>query len=190
MQNNFRLIKGKFLNNSFKSLIRSLKGTQFSMDLTNHSKRFCAETDHTKNGALRVGTHDGVFHCDEILACYLLKQLPKYSDAEIIRTRDEKILNACDVVVDVGGVYDPSCDRYDHHQREFNQTLSSLLPNKKFNIKLSSAGLVYTHFGHTIIASLLNWNKTDLKTDLIFDKVYETFIQEIDAIDNGLFLLN
>lgn len=25
-----------------------------------------------------IGTHDGTFHCDEALACYLLKRLPQY----------------------------------------------------------------------------------------------------------------
>lgn len=27
---------------------------------------------------LRIGTHDGTFHCDEALACYLLRLLPRY----------------------------------------------------------------------------------------------------------------
>ena len=31
----------------------------------------------------------------------------KYLDAEIIRTRDLKILNELDLIVDVGNVYDP-----------------------------------------------------------------------------------
>jgi len=26
----------------------------------------------------RIGTHDGTFHCDEVLACYLLRLLPRY----------------------------------------------------------------------------------------------------------------
>lgn len=39
----------------------------------------------------RIGTHSGVFHCDEALACFMLKQLPEYTDAEIIRTRDQKV---------------------------------------------------------------------------------------------------
>jgi uncharacterized UPF0160 family protein len=43
--------------------------------------------------------------------------LPEYSDAEIIRTRDENVLKTCDIVVDVGGKYEPSSHRYDHHQR-------------------------------------------------------------------------
>lgn len=40
----------------------------------------------------RIGTHNGVFHCDEALACFMIKQLPEYTDAEIIRTRDIKVI--------------------------------------------------------------------------------------------------
>lgn len=36
-------------------------------------------------GNLKIGTHSGVFHCDEVLACFMLKQTSKYEDAEIIR---------------------------------------------------------------------------------------------------------
>lgn len=64
-----------------------------------------------------IGTHDGKFHCDEVLACALLKLLPEYSDAIIKRTRDQTILDTCDIVVDVGGVFNPETHRYDHHQR-------------------------------------------------------------------------
>lgn len=39
----------------------------------------------------KIGTHNGVFHCDEVFACFMLKQLPIYKDAEIIRTRDETV---------------------------------------------------------------------------------------------------
>lgn len=28
-----------------------------------------------------IGTHNGAFHCDEALACYMLKLLPEYKDA-------------------------------------------------------------------------------------------------------------
>jgi len=34
---------------------------------------------------MKIGTHSGTFHCDEALACYMLKQLPEYKDAEIVR---------------------------------------------------------------------------------------------------------
>ena len=64
-----------------------------------------------------IGTHDGKFHCDEVLACYMLRSLPEYCDAEIKRSRDPAVLADCDLVVDVGGVYDPAIHRYDHHQK-------------------------------------------------------------------------
>jgi uncharacterized UPF0160 family protein len=47
-------------------------------------------------------------------------------------------LNGCDIVVDVGAVYDPAQQRYDHHQRGFTEVLGL-----GFTTKLSSAGLVY-----------------------------------------------
>ena len=68
----------------------------------------------------KIGTHNGTFHCDEALACFMLKQLPEYRHADIVRTRNPEELAKCDVVVDVGGVYDPEKHRYDHHQRCVN----------------------------------------------------------------------
>jgi uncharacterized UPF0160 family protein len=38
---------------------------------------------------MKIGTHNGVFHCDEALACAILKTLPRFKDAKIIRTRDQ-----------------------------------------------------------------------------------------------------
>lgn len=34
---------------------------------------------------VKIGTHDGCFHCDEALACFMLKSLPRYKDAVIVR---------------------------------------------------------------------------------------------------------
>ena len=52
-----------------------------------------------------IGTHDGSFHCDEALAVSMLKLLPQYSDAVVVRTRNPEILAKCGIVVDVGAVY-------------------------------------------------------------------------------------
>ncbi|XP_050408759.1 MYG1 exonuclease isoform X1 [Patella vulgata] len=134
----------------------------------------------------KIGTHGGNFHCDEALACFLLKQLPEYKSAEIIRTREPKILDTCDIVVDVGSVYDPEKNRFDHHQRTFKENFNSLDSTKKWVTKLSSAGLVYFHFGRQIISDILNKPKEDPITELIYDKVYENFVEEIDAVDNGI----
>ena len=54
-----------------------------------------------------IGTHDGAFHCDETLACAMLKMLPMYKDAKIIRTRDSDLLASCGIVVDVGAEVAP-----------------------------------------------------------------------------------
>lgn len=64
-----------------------------------------------------IGTHDGGFHCDEALACWMLRLLPEYKTAVVVRTRKPDKLNECDIVVDVGAVFDHSRRRYDHHQR-------------------------------------------------------------------------
>ncbi|KAH7971185.1 hypothetical protein HPB49_020099 [Dermacentor silvarum] len=73
-----------------------------------------------------IGTHSGNFHCDDALACFLLKQLPEYRDATVVRSRDQAVLDTCDAVVDVGAVYDHSKSRYDHHQKyRINTNLSS-----------------------------------------------------------------
>ncbi|RKO95029.1 metal-dependent protein hydrolase, partial [Caulochytrium protostelioides] len=82
--------------------------------------------------------HSGTFHADEALAIAMLKRLPAYANATVVRTRNPAVYNAADIVVDVGGVYDPARHRYDHHQREFTDTYSS-----DHAVRLSSAGLVY-----------------------------------------------
>lgn len=146
-----------------------------------------AGENHSKT-ILKIGTHNGFFHCDEILACYMLKRISVYQNAEIVRTRDQKTLDACDIVIDVGGVYDPAHHRYDHHQRDFNETMNSLNPEKPWKTKLSSAGLVYHHFGDKIIRAVLGDEHSDDDDAVknVYNQVYEYFIQEVDGIDNGV----
>lgn len=149
----------------------------------------------------KIVTHDGVFHADDALAVFLLKLLPEYQNAEIVRTRNPSIIDSADIVVDVGAVYDHERKRYDHHQRSFTLTMAHFYPDRDWKeIKLSSAGLVYHHYGHRIIGDLLqskqangtnnsNTPKGDQPSklvEIIFGKVYEELIREIDAIDNGV----
>lgn len=138
----------------------------------------------------RIGTHDGVFHCDEVLACFMLKKLPEYQNSEIIRSRNPEVLNTCDIVVDVGGIYDPSKHRYDHHQKDFNHTMNSLNPDRPWKIKLSSAGLVYHHFGERILEAILGPPKDSGTVSNLFSFMYENFIQEVDGIDNGVLMFD
>ena len=64
--------------------------------------------------------------------------------------------------------------------------MHSLNESYPWTIKLSSAGLVYYHFGHQIISNILNIPKDSDETKVLYAKVYENFVQEIDAIDNGI----
>lgn len=132
-----------------------------------------------------IGTHDGSFHCDEALAVGLLKLLPEYRDATIVRTRNPEILEKCNIVVDVGAKYDPESHRYDHHQREFTGVLDG------YNTKLSSAGLIYKHFGHAILREVFSTSDspepvTDSFVEIAYQSLYKNFMEHIDAIDNGV----
>lgn len=128
-----------------------------------------------------IGTHSGTFHCDEALAVYMLRLTDTYKDADLVRSRDPAILDKCDIVVDVGAVYDHEKKRYDHHQRGFEEVLGL-----GFNTKLSSAGLVYKHFGAEIIAKKLGVSEDDAKVKHIYSLLYRDFVEAIDAIDNGI----
>ena len=134
----------------------------------------------TSSSAL-IGTHSGHFHADEALAVHLLRMLPAYNASPLVRTRDPKLLETCHTVVDVGGEYDASRNRYDHHQRGFTTTF----PGKA--TKLSSAGLVFMHFGKPIIAQKLGGvAEDDAQVALIWNKMYESFVEALDAHDNGI----
>ena len=67
--------------------------------------------------------------------------------------------------------------RYDHHQKTFSDTYNSLDSSKKWVTKLSSAGLVYVHFGREVLATLLGKNQDDQIVDKVLDKVYEGFVE-------------
>lgn len=131
---------------------------------------------------IKIGTHNGVFHCDELLGTYMIQLV--LPDSVIVRSRDDCILKQCDIVIDVGNVYEPSKYLFDHHQKSFTESMSSILPGKPWTTKLSSAGLVYCHFGKEILQKVVGERSND-EIEAIFDHVYEHFIQEIDAIDNG-----
>lgn len=54
--------------------------------------------------------------------------------------------------------------------------------------RLSSAGLIYTYYGDQVIKQLAPKDAilSTQDVDIVYKKVYENFIQEIDAIDNGV----
>lgn len=71
------------------------------------------------------GTHSGTFHADEVTACALLNLFDLIDPDKIYRTRDPLVLEQCEYVCDVGGLYVPEEKLFDHHQAEYSGTLSS-----------------------------------------------------------------
>ena len=145
-------------------------------------------------GTKLIGTHDGTFHCDEALGCALLQMMPSWAGATIVRTRNETELAKCDIVIDVGAVYDHSKARYDHHQRTFVTTLKDEHADvpadsrPDFDTKLSACGLVYKHYGLQELLPTLTASMGVPATllPILYRKMYKGFVEEVDAIDNGV----
>lgn len=139
-----------------------------------------------------IGTHSGCFQADEAMACWLLRQLPEFAGAAVVRSRDPAVLAPLDIVVDVGGLYDPEKWRFDHHQRGFFETAdgeagAASKPDEatgRWQTKLSAAGLIYKHFGRDVVARLAGLGPED--TEVVWQEVYDSFMEGLDAIDNGV----
>lgn len=130
-----------------------------------HSNRLVSEK--------KLITHDGSFHADDIFACATLSIfLEKKGECfKIIRTRDPKIIEEGDYVFDVGGIYNPKINRFDHHQKDFKEKRSN-------GIMYSSFGLIWKKFG------------LNLATSKKVAQLIETrLVVPIDAFDNGLDLV-
>lgn len=139
------------------------------------------ELKKQKMSGLRICTHSGSFHADEALAVYMLRLLPKFQGSSLVRSRDPAKWEESDVVVDVSGKYD-GAKYFDHHQRGFEETFSP-----DFETKLSSAGLVYKHYGKEVISEVIK-NKDPKTLDILYTKIYEGFVEAVDANDNGITL--
>lgn len=108
-----------------------------------------------------LGTHDGSFHADEVTACALLILFNKIDLEKVIRTRDPKKLQNCEYVCDVGGIYDPSQKRFDHHQSNYQGSYSS-------------AGMILKYLSDEKII--------DQK---LYQYINRSLVMGVDAIDNG-----
>jgi uncharacterized UPF0160 family protein len=101
------------------------------------------------------GIHDGTFHADEVTACGLLLLFDLIDKDKIFRTRDQEKLLHCEYVCDVGGVYDPSSKLFDHHQADYQGTLSSA---GMVLLYLKEKGIItpeeYNHFNSHLVTGV------------------------------------
>jgi uncharacterized UPF0160 family protein len=109
---------------------------------------------------LSIATHNGPFHADDVMAVGLLRTFVD-REATVDRSRDPERWARADVVVDVGGVFDPDARRFDHHQ-------------KSYEGPRSSAGMV------------LDWLIDTGRIDPLFGQSLRHGVMDhLDAVDNG-----
>ncbi len=118
---------------------------------------------------IKIITHNGDFHSDDVFAVATLHMVfEKDSKIEVLRTRDEKEFESADVLLDVGGIYDESKNRFDHHQ-------TGGAGERENGIPYASAGLVWKKYGEQICGDKEVADAIDVKLFL-----------PIDANDNGV----
>jgi uncharacterized UPF0160 family protein len=125
---------------------------------------------------MKIVTHDGTFHADEVFATAVLKEV--YPDAVFIRTRDQKTIDDADVVYDVGLEYD-GVSKFDHHQSD-----KLIRKDSKDKIPYSSFGLVWSAFSHQYVKAVVPMLDSS-RIDDVSRSIDYKIVLGVDAADNG-----
>jgi uncharacterized UPF0160 family protein len=113
-----------------------------------------------------IATHNGNFHADDVFSIAAFKSI--FPSFKLIRTRDLELIAGADIVIDVGGEYDPDTDRFDHHQR-------GGAGERENGIPYSSFGLIWQKYGLEICQGNQD----------VANAVDAGLVSTIDAIDCG-----
>src|SRR5688500_5123854 len=93
---------------------------------------------------MRVATHPGNFHADDVFAVAVLELV--HGELDIVRTRDPEVQAAADARVDVGGRDDPATGDFDHHQK-------GGAGERENGIRYASFGLAWREHGEALAGS-------------------------------------
>lgn len=135
------------------------------------------ELSGAKRNSFVIGTHDGMFHSDDVVAVAIMCIIHQNEKICVVRTRKSNVLNECDICVDIGG------GKYDHHKPGFDLRRES-------GIIYASAGLVWKDFGEEVVLKIVKQN--NLKEELwdyrndIMNAIDANLIKYVDAEDNGI----
>lgn len=124
---------------------------------------------------LNLGTHNGIFHCDEVVGIAILELAHHEMSMSVVRTRDTAELKKLDIVIDVGG------GKYDHHMAGYNMC-------RPTGEKYASAGLVWRDFGEKVIRSIaeeLGVNPGLATIQMLKYEIDQEIIIPVDLEDNG-----
>ncbi|MEI7608347.1 MAG: MYG1 family protein [Rhodospirillaceae bacterium] len=124
---------------------------------------------------LKVATHSGTFHADDVFAFTMLRAATQ-GRLQLTRTRDASLLTGADVVFDVGGSLDTAAGRYDHHMRNG--------PERSSGEPFSSAGLIWRDYGEAVVRQFVP-SATPEAVRKIVEKVDLGLVRDVDLMDNG-----
>ncbi len=116
-----------------------------------------------------IVTHNGAFHADDVFAIATLQLAYGVDQVSVTRTRDESVIAAADIVVDVGGVYDVATSRFDHHQIG--------APVRANGIPYAGFGLVWQTYGEQVAGSAE-----------VAAEIERKLVLAVDADDTGITL--
>lgn len=121
-------------------------------------------------------THSGRFHADEVFATSMVLMVEQH---EVVRSRDQEVIDQANIVLDVGAEYDPQRLRFDHHQNSFTRTREDGTP-------FATAGLVWEFYAKAIFEKhgLTDEHQIEYATNWVDEKL----IKDVDAVDNGMYL--
>ncbi len=113
-----------------------------------------------------IVTHNSQFHADDVCAVAVLHLVLK-GKYKVVRSRDQKMFDAADYVVDVGGIHDASRQRFDHHQKGGAGERPNGIPYAAF-------GLVWKEYGAMLTGS-----------EVAAQSIDDNIVAPFDASDNG-----
>lgn len=124
---------------------------------------------------LNFGTHNGIFHCDEVVAMAILEIAHIEVSTHVVRTRDPEELKNLDLIVDIGGGI------FDHHMAGFDLRRST-------GEKYASAGLIWGSYAEKAIKNVMNVAQIFICEDEIEEvkqQIDKEVIIPVDMEDNG-----
>jgi uncharacterized UPF0160 family protein len=114
-----------------------------------------------------IVTHSGSFDPDDVLAVAAVSLYLGQGNFEVVRSRENDVIEKADWVLDVGGVYDPVTRRFDHHQID--------ILTRENGIPFSAFGLVWKEIGEKVCGS-----------KSVAQKLETSLVLPIDAADNQM----
>lgn len=127
-----------------------------------------------------IGTHNGIFHADEVVGIAILRLAFGEENMHVVRTRDQDELSKLKIVIDVGGGW------FDHHKAGFDLC-------RPTGEKYASAGLVWQYYAESAIREVANEMHIQVypnEMQTIKEEIDREIIIPVDMEDNGEVMSN